>query len=213
MNAGADSLAVYSSSPVAFDQAFDQLHEACIDGDIAQVRQLVEAGHHVNEMDCFSYTPLMRAAMFGSAEICTYLLQNGANLSLVDKNTFTPLMLSAMWGHPRALEVLIKHKAPLDCVDRKYHMTALMWAASNTACVKLLLNHGADLSLKDVKGRTARDRAVEKFRHEIVELITHEEGERKKGAYSFLDVMFLLLSEIWLINLCLTYIFSTVCPN
>lgn len=58
-----------------------QLHRACISGNLAMVRRLIEQGHPVNARDHAGWLPLHEAANHGFAEIVEVLLDNGANIN------------------------------------------------------------------------------------------------------------------------------------
>lgn len=58
------------------------LHNAARNGNIARVRELLNAGHAVNGLDGWGYTPLMIAIGKGHTNIVKELLNRGANPSL-----------------------------------------------------------------------------------------------------------------------------------
>jgi len=75
-----------------------------------------------------------------------------AALSMIDRTT--PLHLAALKFPSTLARILIEHGAPVDALDN-YHTTPLRWAfaAGNRNVVDLLLRHGADPTIADLKGR------------------------------------------------------------
>lgn len=57
------------------------LHRACIEGNLKQVRYVVEKGHPLNPRDYCGWTPLHEACNHGHLEIVQFLLEHGANIN------------------------------------------------------------------------------------------------------------------------------------
>jgi ankyrin repeat protein len=70
-----------------------------------------------------------------------------------DRNT-TPLMYAAAFGSLDSLQVLQAAGADVNA-QNAFGATALMWAVTEPAKVRLLLEHGADVNAKSSTGRTA----------------------------------------------------------
>ena len=121
-------------------------------------------------------TTLVIAAENGHVECVELLIQSEACVFIDDTSGRTPLMAAAENGHDRCVELLIKEgtrivlqtknneKIPYvdwpqenEEEDFFVNLTALMYASKNghTTCVKLLLEAGADVNLKDRDDRTA----------------------------------------------------------
>ncbi len=66
----------------------EQLHRAATDGNIAELKSLLKAGHlkRINAFDDLSLTPLMRAAMGGNVEAVKFLLEAGADVNAHDES-------------------------------------------------------------------------------------------------------------------------------
>ena len=92
------------------------------------------------------------------------LIEAGASLTLRDAQGCTGLILAAQNRHNSCLEVLFKAGAKIDDQDHG-GSTALHWAAScdgdDDGAVKLLVDLGANIQLKDAKGMTALMQAAE----------------------------------------------------
>lgn len=91
-----------------------QLHRACISGNAAMVRRLIEQGHPINVRDNAGWLPLHEAANHGFTEIVELLLDNGANIN--DKggtgcDGFTPLHDACGNGVLSVVELLLNRGA------------------------------------------------------------------------------------------------------
>ncbi|PWU05425.1 MAG: hypothetical protein C5B51_14275 [Terriglobia bacterium] len=141
--------------------------------DFATLRLLLERGAHVNDKDADGYTPLMYASVNGNLPAVRLLLARGADVNAVTaaqangtvKNgpialgNLTPLMLAAAYGGPAMLDALLDAGANMDAQDIR-GMTPLMLAVASdhadSRSVRLLVKRGADLTIRDCRGLTAR---------------------------------------------------------
>lgn len=117
-------------------------------------------------------SPLMIAAIKGNVEAVTALLARDAD---VNKTGWTPLHYAASAGSPRHLAIialLLEHYAYIDAASPN-GTTPLMMAAQygSADAVQLLLDEGADPSLKNRLGLTAADFALRVSRTESAEKI------------------------------------------
>jgi ankyrin repeat protein len=103
------------------------------------------------------------------------LLDAGADVNWKGVDGQTPL-LRAAWLHPiDIIQLLLRHKAQVDLPGKWSNLewTPLMMAAYSRKMesVRLLLEAGADRTLKDSEGKTALHRAIEQNNKEIVDLL------------------------------------------
>lgn len=114
-------------------------------------------------------SPLMLAALKGLTEICQQLIELGAD---VNKPGWTPLHYAASNGHLSVMALLLDHHAYIDAASPN-GTTPLMMAAryGSFAAAKLLLEAGADPSLKNDLGLSAVDFARVVDRSDVIELI------------------------------------------
>jgi ankyrin repeat protein len=91
-------------------------------------------------------------------DILRYLLDHGASASQKQENGFSPLIYLCRGDkgeHPEKIKLLLEHHAPVNEVGPKGR-TALHYAASAgfREVMEILLNHGADFTIRDDQGET-----------------------------------------------------------
>ena len=141
------------------------------------VAALIAAGADVNAQMDDGFTALMRGAAnpdFGF-DVVRLLLEAGADVDLRHDDGRTALIFGAQANGSRsadAARLLLEAGANIDAQPLRGTST-LMWASGwgHTATVQVLLEFGADVNLEDKDGNTALSRAVEREKHEIVELL------------------------------------------
>ena len=127
-------------------------------------------------------SPLMMAALKGHTELAKKLIDKGAD---VNKTGWTPLHYAATQGHVDIIGMLLEHHAYIDA-ESPNGTTPLMMAAhyGTPAAVKLLLEAGADATLKNQLGLTAIDFANRASRKDAAELIAASvRSARPKGKW------------------------------
>ena len=115
-------------------------------------------------------SPLMMAALKGHLELARKLIDRGAD---VNKPGWAPLHYAATNGHLAIMELLLEQHAYIDAASPN-GSTPLMMAAhyGTPAAVKLLLEDGADPTIRNQLGMTAIDFAHRANRQESAELIS-----------------------------------------
>jgi len=133
------------------------IHQAALDGQISQVKNLLTAGQDVNTVDEDGRTPLMYAAFNGHAEIINLLIDKGALINACDSEGRTALMMASSAPFPAAVKILLDRQADPNLTDKEEHFTALMYAAAEGQLdvVKILLANRADPAIKDIDGDDA----------------------------------------------------------
>ncbi len=114
-------------------------------------------------------SPLMIAALHGQIDMVRELIAKGAD---INKPGWTPLHYGATRGHLEIMSLLLEHSAYIDAASPN-GTTPLMMAASygTPAAVKLLLDEGADPTLKNQQGLTAINFAQRANRQDSADLI------------------------------------------
>lgn len=126
----------------------------------------------VNAHNARGETPLMLAAIKGNLPAVQALLARGAD---VNQPGWAPLHYAASGGTPQHAQIvalLLEHSAYIDAASPN-GSTPLMLAAryGSEAIVQLLLQEGADPTLKNQQGLTARDFALGAEREHTAALI------------------------------------------
>ena len=112
---------------------------------------------------------LMLAALAGMRDVCARLIALDAD---VNKTGWTPLHYAATGGHDAVIRLLLEHYAYIDA-ESPNQTTPLMMAAmyGTPSSVTLLLDAGADASLRNAAGLSALDFAKRGERPQSQELI------------------------------------------
>lgn len=144
---------------------------------IDAARLLIGAGADVNATDDLQDSPYLYAGAEGKLDILRMTVAAGADLSSVNRYGGTALTPAAHHGHIEVVEYLLTTEVDIDQVNY-LGWTALLEAVilgdggpTYQRIVELLINAGADRSIRDREGRTALDNARKKGYPEIIELL------------------------------------------
>lgn len=166
---------------------------AGINGDVSLLQTFLSKGADINECDWNGFTAFMEAAEHGKVEALRFLFDNGANVNLrrettedkkrMKKGGATALMSAAEKGHTEVLSILLNDMgAEVNARDNKGR-NALICTLRNPEgknveeIIHLLLQHGADASVRGEGGKTPLILAVEKQKHTgLVQMILSQGG-------------------------------------
>ncbi|KAL2310040.1 hypothetical protein Nmel_006278 [Mimus melanotis] len=179
------------------------LHWAIRQGHLPMVILLLKCGADPSLIDGEGFSSIHLAVLFQHMPIIAYLIAKGQNIDTTDFNGQTPLMLTAQKAiGPEPMRFLLKFNPSLNAVDNVQKNTALHWAIAsrNTSAVDLLLEAGASLDIKNVKGETPLDIAYQSQNHFMVYMIQEEERMRNRRNNRLLKIvekyeLFLMLTS------------------
>ncbi|RLV94399.1 hypothetical protein DV515_00013177 [Chloebia gouldiae] len=188
------------------------LHWAIRQGHLPMVMLLLKCGADPSLIDGEGFSSIHLAVLFQHMPIIAYLIAKGQNIDTADLNGQTPLMLTAQKAiGPEPMRFLLKFNPSLNAVDNVQKNTALHWAiaSGNSSAVDLLLEAGASLDIKNVKGKTPLDIAYQSQNHFMVYMIQEEEKMRNRRNNRLLKIvekyeLFLMLASfltfVWAIG-------------
>ncbi|GBM02144.1 Ankyrin repeat and SAM domain-containing protein 6 [Araneus ventricosus] len=116
----------------------------CQNGNLAEVRNLLEQGVSVNFQNSEGETPLQVSAANGFSQIVSLLISYGALVDLPNSYGWTPLIHAARHGHFATISLLLKKKAKVNICNKLglSPIVASAWSG-NLKTVKLLVEAGA----------------------------------------------------------------------
>lgn len=133
---------------------------------------LAQPGIDLDALAANGENALMLAALRGHIGLLRQLIRKGAE---VNKPGWTPLHYAATqsdWSSVEMVELLLEQHAYIDAASPN-DSTPLMMAAryGNAQTVKLLIDAGADVALRNQQGLSARDFAMAAERQDVADLI------------------------------------------
>jgi len=129
-------------------------------GDLAQVREWLDAGLDPDTVADRIGTGLMIAAWRGDLPMMALLVERGADVNRANALGETALMHAAWRGQAEAARWLLAHGARVN--SEPMHWSALHYAvfAGHAEIADLLLKHGADLNARSTNGSSVLMMAV-----------------------------------------------------
>lgn len=163
------------------DTEAETIHNAVKDGDLDSIKALADSDREVlNKQDESGKTPLHLAIEMDHTDIARYLIEQGANTNLTDHDNETPLHYSASAGN---LEIgrLLLEKGTTSLNDSnavKHGGFVGNWTPLHLAClnshpemVQLLLDHNANIEVRDGVQRTPLILSVEGGDMQVVQIL------------------------------------------
>lgn len=171
------------------DSLYTPLHLAAAEGYTDIVNILLEKGSNIESIDDKDFTPLHLASMMGHKETVSLLLKHGANIE-ASCDGLTPILLASTEKKHEVVELLIEEGAKFDITNSKvcelvtgnlfdtaYETIFNAIIGNNIEAVKLFLDQGSSIEIKDDDGDTPLLLAVSEGHLNIVRLLLD------KGAY------------------------------
>lgn len=137
----------------------DEFIEQSKDGNIGEMRKLLDKGADVNARDEDGKTALHHANFYYRSPLIMFmLLDRGADVNAKDENGWTPLLWASYWGTTNQVEILLENGADVNAKTSE-GSTALHWASYwvKIETVELLLKKGADVNAINSNGVNAAD--------------------------------------------------------
>ena len=152
------------------------IHVAASAGHAGILSLLLEHGAKVDMRDESGRTPLYLASEFGQLKAGQVLLDRGADIKARSPKSdycWTPLFRAVLNRHFEYSRMLLKRGAVIDAPDcdseTVLHM-AVRWG--DTQAVQFLLEHGADVNVRNKDGQTPVQIALKSGYQDIVELMS-----------------------------------------
>ena len=144
--------AAKDSEPMTQATLNEQLLEACRDGQIDDVKELLEAGAGVNapvgDSNSYGGVALIDASSQGHLDIMELLLDNGVDVNSQRDFGMTPLAAATRAGSREAVELLVNRGADVNQFPGDGSPPLISAANRNDPeIVKLLLEAGADVNI------------------------------------------------------------------
>ena len=125
------------------------LVEAAEEGDLRDVRAILDAGGNVNAIAIADGTPLIAAARGGHLDLVQLLLERGADVNLAVSGDGNPLIMAAREGHLVIVQLLIERGADIEAMVPGDE-NALITASANGQLdvVRYLVSRGANVNAR-----------------------------------------------------------------
>ena len=130
--------------------AYRALVTAVLQNDVEEVKGILREGVDLGDV-------LSTAADYGRTEIAALLIAEGADVNRSGYMGMTPLMYAASKNHAKTVALLIENGAEMN-IQNAGGWTALMLSAEaggGPEAMRVLLDHGADASLRNNRGEMA----------------------------------------------------------
>jgi beta-lactamase regulating signal transducer with metallopeptidase domain len=125
------------------------LVEAAAEGDINDVRELLDKGGNVNAAVAGDGSPLIVAARGGHLALVRLLLERGADVNQVVRGDGTALIMAAREGHLEVVRLLLDQGADINLVAEDDENALIQSSAAGEMPVtRLLVERGADVNAR-----------------------------------------------------------------
>ena len=158
------------------------LHASVHGGHIEVSQLLVTHGADIDSRCGDHHTPLHVASDRGHFKIGKWLLDHGADVSAKEWRGWTPLHFAASNRRLEACRILLERNAEVNSRayydrDTPLHKVSRSSSEGSAAVVRLLLDYGADVQLRNLNGKTAPELASGSHEQEIVRLLSQHNVE------------------------------------
>lgn len=157
------------------------LMQAVVFADTMTIRLLLSKGVDVNAKPWGASSALINAARYANWPAVICLLNHGADAAVQDEVNMPPALWAAEYNNVPVLQLLLQKTKYINTIDSLGGMTPLMWATynehDNPQIIKMLLDKGASINVKDKRGETALSWAMKKGNTATVTLLKNAGAE------------------------------------
>lgn len=159
-----------------FDWLFGKgnlLVKAAKNGDVEELKDLIEKGADVNAKNTKGETALIAAAERGHLNIVDILFEKDADINAKNNKGWTALWMVASRGHSFIVRALLERGADVNAKENTGGNTALHMAAlaGHTEIVKLLLKNNADVNANNTDDLTPLIMAADNGHPDVINVL------------------------------------------
>ena len=140
---------------------------------VVLVQSILKIGADVNVQDENGFTPLHIASENGNVTLVDLLLKFGADVNIRNSKNETPIYFAVISRHLEIVEKLLANDADLNVQGEPLLHLAIdeKIGQLNLQIVKKLLDYGAKVETRDLKGRRPLQVAIHKKNDQIIKLL------------------------------------------
>eukprot|EP01015_Nassula_variabilis_P005856 TRINITY_DN1440_c0_g2_i9.p1 TRINITY_DN1440_c0_g2~~TRINITY_DN1440_c0_g2_i9.p1 ORF type:complete len:1034 (-),score=302.89 TRINITY_DN1440_c0_g2_i9:4-3060(-) len=162
------------------NNAINPIHCAAVNPHVDLLKKLLDASQEYSTMDENMRKPIHYAVACESTATLEYLLTKGVDPREGDFFKNTPLMIACQSGRAHNAKILLEGDNPVDVnAKSKEGMAAIHFAAltGSTACIEVLLEHGANIDLPGKMRMTPLIIAASKGHLDCVKLLLEKKAK------------------------------------
>ena len=158
-----------------------KLHFAAENGLVEVAHILLEYNAEVNSRNHHGSTPLLLASEHGHTEVVQFLADHNADVHVHDADGDTPLHCAALRGQIEVARILLERNVEVNSRNHtgltSLHQASVGQRKGAAGVVRLLLDHGADVQVCSLSGKTASEIARGPEQQEIIRLLSQHAAE------------------------------------
>ena len=152
-------------------QAIPPLMQAVVKNDMDDVKKLIEDGANIEQRDTCGNTCIMMAMAIHANEIARVLLAKKARTNIKNSKGRTALSCAVYANNPEGVELMAHSRENLNLRFKEGTFLVIAARKQFDGVVKVLLDYGADVNLKDIHGKTAVYYAEQTGNKKIIDLL------------------------------------------